>query len=374
MAPLGRGGVITIERLTSSDLRCVLDVLRDAYRLRNRDAFTVHMLHAATSVIPADIATYFSIDRRSWVFTSAATPRGADDFPGSGDAFMRHVREHPLFINHARVSDGRAYKISDYLTRRELHRLPLYNEYYRRIGTEYQMAMALPARNASVVGIALSRKRSDCSERERLLLNALSPHLRQAYESAEAVSCLEERVGRVQDAAGAGDQEVVILRAGAACTATARGRQWLRTYFGAPRRGGDRLPEALHAWVEAQAAHLRVVDDLPAPQSPLRVAREDGELEIRITWHRDETLLLLRERTRRPGIAALASLGLSPRETDVLLWIAEGKGNAEIGTILGMSGRTVGKHLERIYQKLGVETRTAAAARALTLTHGVETT
>jgi DNA-binding CsgD family transcriptional regulator len=354
--------------LTSSDLRRVLDVLHDAYRLRNREAFTTHMLCAATALIPADIASYFAIDRTASVFTSTATPEGADDFPGSGEVFLRHVREHPLFINHARVNDGRAYKISDFVTRRALHRLPLYNEYYRRIGTEYQMAMALPARDASVVGIALSRHGCDCSERERLLLNVLSPHLRQAFESAQAVSGLEERVGRVQEAAGAGDQEVVIVRTGAACTATPRGRQWLRAYFGASRRAGD-LPRAVRDWIDAQAVRFVVTDDVPAPRSPLRAACEDGELEVRIAWQLDETILLLREHRRRPGIAALAALGLSPRETDVLLWVAEGKSNAAIGTILGMSGRTVGKHLERIYQKLGVETRTAAAARVLTLTH-----
>ena len=61
--------------------------------------------------------------------------------------------------------------------------------------------------------------------------------------------------------------------------------------------------------------------------------------------------------------AALEPLGLSPREDEVLSWVAYGKTNAEIGTILGMSPRTAQKHLEHIYQKLGVENRTAATAR-----------
>ncbi len=53
---------------------------------------------------------------------------------------------------------------------------------------------------------------------------------------------------------------------------------------------------------------------------------------------------------------------LTPRETDVLAWVAKGKTNRDIGEILGMSPRTVNKHLEHIYVKLGVETRSAAAA------------
>jgi DNA-binding CsgD family transcriptional regulator len=55
---------------------------------------------------------------------------------------------------------------------------------------------------------------------------------------------------------------------------------------------------------------------------------------------------------------------LTVREREVLTWIARGKSNAEIGAILGISSATVGKHLEHIYPKLGVENRTAAASFA----------
>ena len=74
-------------------------------------------------------------------------------------------------------------------------------------------------------------------------------------------------------------------------------------------------------------------------------------------------------RDRRLGLIS-RFLGLTSREGEVLTWVAEGKTNAEIGTILEISHRTVGKHLERIYQKLGVQTRTAAARRAIEARHG----
>jgi DNA-binding NarL/FixJ family response regulator len=60
----------------------------------------------------------------------------------------------------------------------------------------------------------------------------------------------------------------------------------------------------------------------------------------------------------------LASAALTPRETEVLSWLAKGKTNRDIGEILKMSPRTVSKHLEHIFEKLGVETRSAAAAMA----------
>ncbi|MEO8427350.1 MAG: response regulator transcription factor [Verrucomicrobiota bacterium] len=61
----------------------------------------------------------------------------------------------------------------------------------------------------------------------------------------------------------------------------------------------------------------------------------------------------------------LESIGLTPREAEVLLWKAQGKSNSDIGTLLGMAEVTVKKHVTRIFEKLGVETRNAATLRAL---------
>ena len=61
----------------------------------------------------------------------------------------------------------------------------------------------------------------------------------------------------------------------------------------------------------------------------------------------------------------LEALGLTPREAEVLLWIAQGKSNADIGTILGCAENTVKVHIARIFEKLGFENRNSATVRAL---------
>ncbi len=61
----------------------------------------------------------------------------------------------------------------------------------------------------------------------------------------------------------------------------------------------------------------------------------------------------------------LCVLGLTPRVAEVLLWVAQGKTNSDIASILGVSESTVKKHVQEIFEKLGVETRSAAALRAL---------
>jgi DNA-binding CsgD family transcriptional regulator len=71
----------------------------------------------------------------------------------------------------------------------------------------------------------------------------------------------------------------------------------------------------------------------------------------------------------RPYLSSLfkkarANPGMTAREAEVLRWVAAGKSDAQIGAILRISPRTVQKHLQNLYQKLGVESRTAAAMRA----------
>ncbi|MHB1656809.1 MAG: response regulator [Burkholderiales bacterium] len=78
-----------------------------------------------------------------------------------------------------------------------------------------------------------------------------------------------------------------------------------------------------------------------------------------------EWLIILREESYAFVIDALiAAFHLTGREAEVLYWVIYGKTNRDIGDILGSSHRTVNKHLEHIFEKLGVETRTAAAALA----------
>src|ERR1043165_1505264 len=61
----------------------------------------------------------------------------------------------------------------------------------------------------------------------------------------------------------------------------------------------------------------------------------------------------------------LESLGLTPREAEVMLWVAQGKSNGEIATILGCAENTVKVHLARVFEKLGIENRNSASLKAI---------
>jgi len=106
----------------------------------------------------------------------------------------------------------------------------------------------------------------------------------------------------------------------------------------------------------------------PTAGQTLKLAQLQKPLEVQFIEQRpDSTCLLKLQEGNRPAGEELLreKLSLTRRESEVLFWIANGKTNREIGEILAVSPRTVNKHLEGIFSKLGVENRTAAAGIAI---------
>ena len=105
---------------------------------------------------------------------------------------------------------------------------------------------------------------------------------------------------------------------------------------------------------------------------PLSIVQGAGSLTLRLHQQTggdddgDEWMIIMREVSDTAVIEAMSlSLKLTAREAEVLYWVVKGKTNKDIGEILGSSPATAKKHLERVYVKMGVETRTAAAAMAM---------
>jgi DNA-binding response OmpR family regulator/DNA-binding CsgD family transcriptional regulator len=128
-----------------------------------------------------------------------------------------------------------------------------------------------------------------------------------------------------------------------------------------PDRGS--LPEAL-----LRAVGTLLAADAPSPVNSIRTAVRGMDIDL-ATLDSDrpgEVLLRLTEVREDGKIAALQKHGgLTRREAEVLLWVSYGKTNKTVSEILGISPRTVNKHLEQVFRKLGVETRAAATAIAV---------
>lgn len=173
------------------------------------------------------------------------------------------------------------------------------------------------------------------------VLVRLATHVR----NAQATRLAREAV----DVAGLGT--VVLDSLGRVAWRSPQAMRWLEAAFGA-----NASASAL-AWLQS-ASGLREVDT-PMPDNGRLVARHMGHSGI------SESMLVLHVPPTHTGAATRQpDARLTPRETEVLSWLAKGKTNRDIADILGMSHRTVNKHLEHIFEKLGVETRSAATAIA----------
>ena len=253
-------------------------------------------------------------------------------------------------------------KISDFDTQQQFHRRGLYNELYRRLRIEDVLCMTLPTASAKVHGLAFHRSCRNFTERERLILNLLRPHLTQARQNARMVADLQEGMCNLTEALDNLKYGVVVLDGfSRPRLITPRARKWFADFFERNHHGNRGLPETVRNWI-SQRRGLTQGGNLSAPLAPLVVERAGRRLMLHLVLNERRTLIL-KEISTESDSRRLDAFGLSHRESEVLGWVAEGKTNSEIGTILGISGRTVQKHLEHVFQKIGVETRTAAAAR-----------
>ncbi len=174
------------------------------------------------------------------------------------------------------------------------------------------------------------------------VLARLATHVR----NARATRLAREAV----DVAGLGT--VVMDLQGRIAWRSPQARHWLAQAF----KGPDAAAMASQ-WL--RSVHPDAQDSCPLPDGASLVARHMGA-----GWLA-ETMLVLQRVTPGAALSArMPSTPLTPREAEVLSWLAKGKTNRDIADILGMSPRTVNKHLEHIFEKLGVETRTAAVAAA----------
>jgi DNA-binding NarL/FixJ family response regulator len=126
-----------------------------------------------------------------------------------------------------------------------------------------------------------------------------------------------------------------------------------------------RLPEALD-----EAVAQLIAGETTQPAATIRASLRGMEIDLTLleSDRPGEVLIKLTEVREDGKIAALQKhAGLTRREAEVLLWVSYGKTNKTISEILGISPRTVNKHLEQVFRKLGVETRAAATAIAVRL-------
>ena len=349
--------------LSHGDVESLSTFLLRLYAVTDLQDFRTTLVQGLRQLVPADRCSFNYIDAMT---TEPAWVADGLDYPMNAQIFAAHIREHPIPVHVRRTGAPGCFRLSDLTTRQAFRGSPLYACWYKPLGIEHQLITLVRGAGPRFVAVALSRNgRLDFSDRDSAIGTVLVPHLIGSYRAALRASEAEREIGLLSQGLESVKTGVILLSEdGRMMLGTPLARRWLEKYFGTPKHDSTRLPEPLHDWVARSNGCGNPTETVSRPRSPLVMEVEDRRLAIDLVGDRRHLALLLSEQFVEIPAKMLEALGLTPRETEVLKWVAEGKRDGEIAIILGLSSRTVSHHLERIYRKLSVETRTAAAARA----------
>jgi DNA-binding CsgD family transcriptional regulator len=329
--------------LSTRDAERLLRFVADAESIGGDQPFTGDVLVELGRLIEADWVTYTEVDhvgRR--VLAYVPRPGDEDDDDAEIDSeTWELMAEHPV-CRHWRES-GRfdALRLSDVITRRELHQNRWYEVALRAWGVEHELKVRLASPPWCAKTFMFGRKPGrDFTKRDRLVLKLLTPHLTYLWQAARTRRLLAAALGELERAPATDATGVALLAPGGGIEfASLSAHRLLHTYFAASSLG--RLPSAVVSWLESGNGE--------------QLHRRRGARSLAVERLGDT--LLLRETHSETELTA--------REQEVLTWVARGKTNAQIAELLWLAPSTVRKHLENVYGKLGVKTRTAAAARFL---------
>ena len=316
-------------QLRARDAESLLTFLADAQSVEGREAFTTELLDRAASVMGSGFATYTEFHPRTakaHAYVPCTSERSHPAYPrdGWGDPPRSITRLAELGMWSDDVTRSASLQTET----------PWWRE-FEIIACLWRIFRLSPSNSAS---LSFYRHDRDFTGRELRMLIELSPHVAALIRN----SWSRRRLADLIEAVDSNERErrgfILLGRGNGIEHASPAGLRLVREWFGS---SGDRLPPLLEDWLGTAS-----VDE------PLRI---DGDGKRLVAEAPTRSALIL---TEEP--AALAAL--TAREVDVLRAVAAGKSTKEIAKDLWVTPATVSKHLENIYRKLGVTSRTAALA------------
>jgi DNA-binding CsgD family transcriptional regulator len=319
--------------LGRADAARLLDFLADAHAVEDPDPFSMDLLARLVAVTESDAATYIEyadVSRLSARSHLTYSTRFVPDPPRERPEWARADHRSDF----ARTHEGDVVMWSDHLDRSARMRFESvpWAEFYGLVDQVHiRMWPAV---------LLLTSYERDFTARDRLIANALRPHAASLVRHARGRRDLAALQAAVDSAEEGDPRGFVIVGGGDSIEyASPPARRLLAAWFG--NGLGGRLPAPIGDWLTSTSRN-----------QPLRV--ETGGRRLVVESPTSGALVLTE------GVAPPQSL--TARELEVLRGVAAGKSTAEIAADLWVTPATVSKHLEHIYRKLGVASRTAALA------------
>jgi DNA-binding CsgD family transcriptional regulator len=328
-----------VRSLSERDATALLEVVTELDRLDDPLPFPPRFMGLLARLTGADLANFCMLDRRNertlhnsfWGDGDEIVEWPTDD---AGDPYWRLRHSHPTCAYRERSGDWTTpHTASDFVSQAAFRRTAIWDELYRYEGVNFWLDVGLTPQGGVTRMFIFAHGARDFGDRERVLLRLLQPQLERHAADVEDRAAAVEALATVEEAGDDAHHILLATPRGTIEFASPRSRTLLARYLHGPN---GKLPRAI----------LRGTTVLD---------REDRRLTIRTARVGTLVVLLLGEEDVRVD-------RLTSRQREVLAGVAAGLTDAEIAEQLGVAPATVGKHLESVYERLDVHTRTAAAA------------
>ncbi len=330
----------------------ISEILFRLYGQPVEDDFFAHVLALLEGRLPTSVSGYSltRLDTRATEKKMLRHLRGGS-LPDL-DRFNRSVQaQHPFLDHYFSNSGGPLLCTTDLMSEEEWQNTPFYREIYRPLGVVHEASVRFYEAESCFSFEFLLAEPLD--QDARGLLRLVAPHLGNAYrlhqlQHGQLSGGLLDNLILLSDEGGVMDCSTALLE----------------RYFPGDGAAKRRLPQAIHQWIRKKISH-NASNGWKAAQDTVAACGANSLRSLSLIRHAGGYALLLDAALPTQPVDALMGMGLTKREAEVLLWVAQGKQNSDVATVLDISTATVRKHVEHILQKLHCETRGAAAQMAM---------
>ena len=348
--------------LTNSDLAAVLEAVIILNSDVDPSTLPGRSLQSVLSLIPNEMTAFDGFDDEGYYDGSLwYSPPGTVPLERI-ELFGQLVHEHPCFHLLVRAENEITTRTSDAMPLRKFHQTTLFNEFYRIFEGEAQMSGAMRLGPTALVTCSIHRPTLDFSDEEFAKWSLLVPHIKAAFRNARFV----DQIDRERRYLGASTTKGIIAlgKDGQVRFESEIARGLVGKYFKTVRSVNG-LPLEVSEFINDQRLKAFGVEYF-RPDEVLTVSGSNDELKISLAFDaREREILIFLEEFHVYSVEDFERTGVTRREAEILFWISRGKTDPQIAEILSVSPRTVHKHLEHIFSKFGVETRTAAVMHSL---------
>jgi len=340
--------------LSSRDVKVFNEAALELHSTQSAEEFPRKIFQAIRKMIPGEIVVVDWIHPKTSVsFFCQYFPRHEISDELNALAHILLPSQSPFWLKCA----DEPCSVSDFLPRTQWSKRDIFQA-LSEVSQEDCLCLDIPLTpSLTLMLVDVRSSYGSYVSSDRLKLKLLGPHVKQVYRRL------------VAQGNPMADADLVLRRAQVSLDEESNRCLWSKEARELLAAQGilvldDELPSAVKHWFLVQRSALEKPSEVTQGTQPLKLSRGTRSLTLylkRKPEGRAYWLLLEERETSLENNRIFPGLNITRRESEVLFWVSHGKSNTEIATILGVSIGTVGRHLENIFFKLGVENRYAAS-------------